>query len=263
MSERPGFYHEQSPALTDAHETITPREALERIRSRAARLDDHARPLVVFDLDGTLFDNRIRSQRIMAHLAEQGMGRIPEDVRRMIVSLPLDRMHYGVTDTLRSAGVDDKDVHEYMFNGWFERFFTNEWVKQDIPTSGAVDFVKQVHETRATVVYMTGRDTPNMREGTLDSLREHDFPIPDGKSVELITKPSFDTADLEFKQGAIQQLRDMGEVIATFDNEPKMNNTLARAFPDALHVFLDSLHSSDWELLQPDIVVLTDFDLNS
>ncbi len=263
MAGKPAPYNEPSPARSQHHRLITPDDAIVAIREKVRAVPSGRAPLVVFDLDGTLFDNRVRSQRIMIHLAEQGGGRLHDDVRNMVMALPLNHMQYGVVDTLKGEGIEDQNILDYFLQGWFDNFFTDEWVKQDIPTPGAQDFVKRVLACGVKVVYLTGRDTPNMRKGTLESLKQHGFPMPDEERIILITKPTFETPDLDFKQAAIDQLQRLGDVVATFDNEPKMNNTLASAFSGATHIFLDTLHSGDWEPLNPEIVVMTDFRLQA
>ena len=60
---------------------------------------------------------------------------------------------------------------------WFERFFTDAYQAHDIPMAGAPKFVNELYNEGATVVYLSGRDSPGMLVGCSASLREHGFPV--------------------------------------------------------------------------------------
>lgn len=251
-----------SPAVTPSNRRVLPRDVLQMMRVRAEKiLADGEKPLAVFDLDATLFDNRPRILRILRDTVLESETSIPTDIIERLKAISPSLMSYKVRDTLISAGITDKVLLELFEEEWFKRFFTDRYVVYDLPNPGARDFVQKTIDTGIMAVYLTGRDTPGMRRGTLQSLEMHGFPLPEDKTATLITKPTYETSDLEFKQKAIERIRDLGVLTAAFDNEPKMNNTLARAFSDSLHVFLDTMHSPDWELLEPDILVMKDFAL--
>lgn len=231
-----------------------------RVQQAAAKGE---RPVIVYDLDATLFDNRPRVMQIVADLLlTPEAAAFPVEVRRAVGSISPRSMKYRLSDTLRDHGVEDEAAIEWFQNGWFEKFFTNEYVQFDLPTQGAVEFVKRLHEAGAVTLYLTGRDTPGMRDGTLAALKNHKFPMPDGDRVYLITKPTFEQSDMEYKQEVVEDVKKLGTVVGVLDNEPKPMNVLAEAFPDAAHIFLDTMHSPDIEPLLPGIRVMTDFRLS-
>ncbi len=253
------FPADSSPALSGSHRRVSPSEVLDLLEERIARtLADGGRPLVVYDLDATLFDNRPRVLRILRDLAEED-STLDERTRALVKSITLDRIRYRVADTLRAAGLTDPALLERFQEGWWKRFFTNEYVVFDLPTPGSVEFVRRVAEFGGTTIYLTGRDTPGMSRGTLSSLIKHGFPVPDDRGTILITKPTFEQPDMEYKREAVARLREIGRPVGLFDNEPKPLNVLVRGFPEALAVFLDTMHSPDVEPLEPGVLVMGSF----
>lgn len=227
-------------------------------RIRQAR-EDRERPVVIFDLDATLFDNRPRVQRIFQDIAKNCGDTLPEREKAILNNLPLGRIYYSVENTLKNSGISHDASIDYIFKGWLKRFFTDEYVTLDVPIPGAVTFVNDVADSGAVIVYLTGRDTPNMRNGTVMDLRSHKFPVPDESKVILITKPGFDEDDLTYKQDAIKRIRKLGTVVGCFENEPRNSNLLVVSFPEALHVFLDTAHSGKVEPLLSDLLVIKHF----
>ena len=64
-------------------------------------------PVVVFDLDGTLFDNRPRTRVILNELAEKWHAAHPEHAKRL-ARLRQEEMAYLLADTLERVGVTDE-----------------------------------------------------------------------------------------------------------------------------------------------------------
>ena len=50
-----------------------------------------------------------------------------------------------------------------------------------------------------------------------------------------------------------------GEVVASFENEPGNANMFLAAFPDALHVLLQTIHSPGAEPPRPELILTPDF----
>ncbi|MFH0883484.1 MAG: HAD family hydrolase [bacterium] len=239
---------------------ITAEEAFQILRDRLKQGGTDGRPVIVYDLDATLFDNRPRVIQILADALDLPEGkRLTEEVRAAVASVTPDRMRYLLNETLGDHGVHDPGIVAWFLERWKERFFTDDYVLYDHPTPGAVEFVQRLQKEGARTVYLTGRDTPGMRKGTLESLEKHVFPLPDGQVCYMITKPTFEQSDPDFKRDAIEIIHGLGTVIGVFDNEPKPMNVIVQAFPDAEHFFLDTMHSPDVEPLVPGIRVLRDF----
>src|SRR5262249_24471735 len=143
---------------------------------------------------------------------------------------------------------------------WYKRFFTDDYLAHDRPVAGAAEYVRAVHEAGALVYYLTGRDEKGMGRGTRASLVAHQFP-PEGARVILRLKPRFEEMDLVFKRRVLSELHELGPVVAAFENEPANANLFAEHFPEAVEVFLDTIHSPEAPPLLDRIVVVKDFRL--
>jgi len=249
------------PVITEKHERVDALDVFNHLKTRIRETEAKGeKPVIVYDMDGTLFDNRSRVMKIIADMIMTPEGRaLDKSIIQKIATIKARNMKYGIKDTLRAHGIEDEKVLDWFQQGWTERFFTNEFVMFDVPVLGAKKFVDDLYNFGVISVYLTGRDTPGMRAGTERSLAMHEFPAPRGDQTFLITKPTFEQSDIEYKMEAIEKLKEMGTVIAVFDNEPKPMNILARAFPEANSYFLETLHSTDHETLDEGIQLMKNF----
>ena len=200
------------------------------------------RPMVLFDLDGTLFDNRPRIGQILKEYAHAELkGVRPEDERKL-KSVQTEKIAYSLTETLKGLDVRDPAVINNASIFWSERFFQDDYLQYDTPTPGSVNFVRTLYSTGARIIYLTGRDSPRQLIGTVRALRDHGFPIGI-QSTELIMKPTIQTQDAVFKQHVTNYLRHYGKVVAAFDNEPANANVYRRAFAQAKVILFDAPHS--------------------
>lgn len=201
----------------------------------AAKAD--RRPVVVFDLDSTLFDNGPRTKHILLEIAhgDRDLERHVEALGR----LPDTGLPYLVTDILKKAGIEDPAVQRIFVSGWKSRFFASRYATLDRPLPGAVGFVRAVVDRGATVVYLTGRDAPGLGAGTVESLLRFGFPALTPNAV-LVMKPTFEQADEAFKEEAVARVTSLGEVVASFENEPKNANLFSKTWPKAMTFFLDT-----------------------
>ena len=215
-------------------------------------------PVVVFDLDSTLFCTGERNLRILrdftaASGAEfSGLGAAVETLG------PAD-MGWNVNDALKARGLDDAALHGRLKRYWSERFFTNEFVLLDEPIAGAPQFAQACRKNGALLYYLTGRHVGGMEQGTTASLLRHGFPLLAGHAI-LHLKPAFEVPDHEFKKQAMAGIAAMrGEVVATFENEPGNANLFLRTFPTARHFLLLTVHSPDAEAPDKRLIRLRSF----
>lgn len=216
-------------------------------------------PVVVFDLDSTLFSTRPRNLRILREFA----ATVPEHkvLQTIVPTLVPDDFAWDVTLPLTQRGLNDAALFKDLSAYWFERFFTDEYVLADTPTLGSVAYAQAVHDRGGFVYYLTGRDVHGMAQGTVAALTNHRFPFWCGRT-SLHLKPSFDTDDTEYKREALADIRShRGNVVATFENEPKNANMFRAAFPQGAHFLLQTEHSPDPETPHADIVEIPDFRL--
>jgi hypothetical protein len=192
--------------------------------------------VAVFDLDSTLLDNRPRQARI---LREYGAA---AGVRALLGARPEHWRGWDLRDALRSAGLSPAEVERHAAPArrfWAERFFTSEHCREDVPVPGAPAYVAAMATAGARLVYLTGRPE-RMRDGTLEVLRRHGFPPPDGARVVLLMKPDAAQGDDDWKAMALHRVDALGPVVAAFDNEPAHVNLYAAAWPAACCVHLDT-----------------------
>ncbi|MEK7706313.1 MAG: hypothetical protein AAB426_15235 [Myxococcota bacterium] len=243
------------PAIARAQAPVLAK-ILEDVRSAYNRQE---RPMVIFDLEGTLMDNRSRHLQIIKEYGEQELKSVRPEAAQKLAVLTLPMVSYMLTDTLAAAGVNEPAVVNNAAVFWSQRFFTDEYLKYDQPTPGAVGYVRTLYSNGARIVYLTGRDAPRQLLGTAKQLRDNGFPIGI-QGTELIMKPTAQTQDAIFKQQVTAYLRHFGKVVATFDNEPANANVYRRAFADAAVVVYASSHTPNPPPLLPGITPLAAFE---
>lgn len=229
---------------------------LERILGRCAHTEGRP-PVVVFDLDGTLMDNRPRTAAILRELARDWEAREPELAKRLVAADP-EQIPYHFKDTLEVLGVTREDLVAEAFEFWKARFFADPHITHDVEVKGAIRFAKACYDAGASIVYLTGRDLPLMGLGTFGSLRRHGFPIG-VCGTELVLKPEAKMLDFEFKRFEAPKLARVGNVVASFDNEPENCNVFLQQFPDAESVLVDTQHAGGAPPLMPGVKVIADF----
>lgn len=228
---------------------------LTEILARIATERDR-RPVLVFDLDSTLFSTQERNHAILHEFALD-VG-APDDFKHALESLRPADMGWNIMDDLRKRGFRHEPTLSRLRQFWFARFFRDEYLRHDQPLPGASAFVNACHDAGALVYYLTGRDEPNMGRGTRMSLAMHGFPT-EGSRVVTRLKPRFEDDDLDFKRQALEEIRGLGVVVACFENEPANANLFHEAFPEAHILFLETVHSPNPPPLNEGIVRLKDF----
>lgn len=232
-------------------------EVLRRVRERTRM---QASTLAIFDLDGTLFDNRTRTIFILREISELFDAKVPE------LAAAFDRFHelsiveYSLDSTLAKLGVRDPAEAAFIRDEWAKRFFSDEYQRFDMPLPGAKSYVGRVHAAGATIIYLTGRDVGRMLVGATDCLRLYGFPVGVVGTM-MIVKPEFEQDDEGFKREVAPYLRRLGEVVAVFENEPANSNLLAAQFPDAASFFVMTQHRPDAPPLDQGVRKIRDFRL--
>jgi hypothetical protein len=202
---------------------------------------DAALPIVLLDLDSTLFDTAPRNLRILREFA--AAHRDHAGLVASIEKMSLGDMGWNVMAALRTAGVADEATLEALKKFWAARFFSDEYLGFDEPVKGAAGYCHALWQAGALLYYLTGRHVGGMELGTLRNLVRHSFPWGSGRTI-LHLKPNFEEDDEVFKRDAITAIRSLGgQVAAAFENEPANCNLLHDAFPDAASYFLDTVHS--------------------
>lgn len=226
-------------------------DVLARVKAQAAA---GARPVVIFDLDSTLFDNGPRQERI-AHEFAREMADDPAigaEAGKLAI-FASKNTSFSMPEMLASVGIDvespaGKALLEAYKPYWRERFFTSEYAVSDKAYSNAAAVVRRVYhatdsfpsDRRVKVIYLSGRHR-EMEEGTRVALARDG--IPTGDRTALILKHAFVERDEDFKRRAAMTIRAMGRVVASFDNEPANVAVFVSEFPDAVNVWVRTIDS--------------------
>ena len=230
---------------------------LRRVIARCTSKPGSPTPVVVFDLDGTLMDNRPRTCTILREFAET-LGKDDAALADRLRTISPDGLAYLLTDSLVRLGIERTDLVARAEEFWRERFFADEHLRHDVEVSGAVRFARACYDVGATLVYMTGRDLPLMGIGSFRSLRDVGFPIG-VPGTELVCKPDPAMADEAFKRLEAPKLARVGEIVASFDNEPANCNTLLAQNPECESILIDTQHLPGAPPLDPGVHALADF----
>lgn len=213
-------------------------------------------PVVVFDVDSTLFDTALRHLRILTEFAhdhpEHGL------IDRVATYTPHD-MHWDVWHPLLQDGLGlSGEVKEALFEYWWDRFFSDEYCRIDLPVPGAVSLVRGLHDRGAMIYYLTARPVDTMGPGTLASFERWGLPVLVGRTI-LQLKPSSHTDDASYKHDAMEDIAALrGTVVGTFENEPGHANMFAETWPEAQHFLMDMGHSHGAPAPRDDLIVLKD-----
>lgn len=250
------------PRLGAGEQAALLRKIIDRCRtgSRGSR-----RAVVVFDLDGTLLENRPRTLAILREFAESLKARgelTPETshaVERLLTA-KAEELLYLIANSLEHLGIEAKDLVDQASDYWKARFFVDDYLKHDTEVAGAAGFAKACYEAGANMIYFTGRDIPNMSLGSFKSLKDLGFPIG-VPGTSLVCKPTFDMPDEQYKREVGPDLQRMGDVVAVFDNEPINCNNLLAMYEGVDSVFVDTQHLPGAPALDPRVHVVTDFTL--
>ncbi len=204
------------------------------------------KPFVLLDLDSTLYEVGPRTLHILREAATTLGTSMPAPVRTALDQLSEPKTGYSIEDTWEKLGLCLKSpelspARDRLRSFWRERFFSNEYLALDIPYPGTRDFACQLHDLGAEIVYLTGRDEAGMKEGTLRNLARDGFPI--GPNTQLRMKADREDDDVEHKVGVALHLQKQGEVVASFENEPRNFVALFQALPKSIHVFVDTICS--------------------
>jgi hypothetical protein len=230
---------------------------LDRVVARCRTDGKGPTPVVVFDLDGTLMDNRPRTARILRELGALWKDRDPVAASKLDAA-STEELAYLLTDSLSRLGITRTELVRDAEMFWRERFFTDEYLAHDVEVAGAATFARDCYAAGGILVYFTGRDLPLMGLGSFASLRDLDFPIG-VPGTELVLKPDANMPDEAFKRMVGPSLSRVGHVVAIFDNEPGNCNVLGAHFPDAEAVLLDTQHLPGAPPLDPSVHVIADF----
>lgn len=216
--------------------------------------------LAIFDLDSTLYDLTLRVTAIIDRFANDSSvrARFPEACRKL-ANVEIRRTDWGITEPLERIGIskdENKELFREIHEAWARGFFSNDFLDRDFPLPGAVEFVRRCLAVGGRVLYLTGRDTPRMGDGTESSLRQCGF-VVDVPRARLQLKPHAALDDAEFKADVIAELAHRYKHIWLFENEPVNINAVLKRVPSVKVVFVDTCHSGLERVENPHVTIQT------
>jgi hypothetical protein len=191
--------------------------------------------------------------------AEPEVARLFPAASARLINITPEEMRYEPKDTLKDLGPTDPAFVQCVDRLFMPKFLSSAFCVMDAPIEGAAAFMKKLCEAGVTLVYVTGRDKPNMEAGTKAALQNAGFPL--GEKAILMMKPDASADDLAFKTEAMRNVEALGTVVAVFENEPRNLDQLSKRYPQALPVLLDTQHSGRMAVsaLGPQTMVIPDY----
>jgi hypothetical protein len=111
--------------------------------------------------------------------------------------------------TRHSYGGFKDYLSEAEVDRFFQIFLSNEFLMEDTPMESASRVLHEWTEQHP-LIYLTGRhdvEGDSMREGTLQWLKTHHYPIPNQDQIQLRMKPERFAVDMEFKHQTLTMLQ--------------------------------------------------------
>ncbi|MBN2693272.1 hypothetical protein JXR93_01295 [bacterium] len=213
---------------------------------------------VIFDLDGTVFDNRTRTAFILREIAEKFEKKVPALKNIVDRFNDLSLFRYDLSETLANFDITGELEIEFIRKEWEKRFFADNSQLLDVPLSGAKRYVDRIHAAGATIIYLTGRDIERMLVGTTESLRQFGFPVGIIGTM-IIQKQDFNESDEFFKVNTVNYIKRLGKVVAIFENEPNNINLLKHHFPESDCFLVKTQHRPDAPNLEVDSFEIDNF----
>lgn len=205
------------------------------------------KPLVLLDLDSTLYEVGPRTFQILQEwLGTAEAAQYPQVVQSLS-QLKEQQIGYSIRDLFLALQLSFEvqsveDAFHSLKDFWFKRFFTNQYLPYDRAYPGAAEYTRTLHQHGAEIVYLTGRDEPFMGDGTRANLLRDGFPWG-VERTHLLMKALPSLPDLDHKKSAADYVRRHGSLVASFENEPVNLVALFDLFPNAMHVFVETVCS--------------------
>lgn len=188
----------------------------------------------VFDIDSTIMDTAPRNLAIL----KEAEGMFPA-LKGIADQVGEEGMGWNVCDTAADMVNLGPEERKGFRQFWTERFFASPYLLLDRPYPGVRELLTGLVGLGVEVDYLTGRDEPGMKEGTVESFRKHSLPV--GKGTRFIFKPHFDDSDLEFKTNVCASIAGDRRLVLIVENEPANANMFHDFHPDALVLLIDTI----------------------
>ena len=202
----------------------------------------------VWDLDSTLFCMKWRTEGILKDAVKSlNIKKQSPELAEKILAIQVEPTDWSLTDVFQRHQLNTtttlfEKIHKY----WMEFFFQNNYLHLDRPYEGSVKFLNLIsQEKQAHIYYLTARNDTKMRDGTLRSLKQWNFPLKNKE--QLILKPNQLHEDEKYKLYELQKLNEIFKTILFFENEPAILHMIHSQLPKVRIFWMDSTHSKKRE----------------
>lgn len=206
-------------------------------------LNGQKKPILIFDIDSTIFNVSPRNQDIFDLFCSIYSGKNP--ILHKVSSLVrLSYKDWGLDPYTNLIG-NETELKKSASSFWRKHFFAGTFLSSDQPYNKALELVCFFESKGCEILYLTGRDNHRMREGTLHQLKHWKLPLK--KDSDLITKPHKGMNDGDYKKSEISALlkKYLGHPIFFFDNEPSvLEYCIFSEQKNYTPIFIKSTHSS-------------------
>ena len=221
-------------------------QVLQRVADKIKEFRGERRPLVLLDLDSTLYEVAPRTLHIIQEWLSNAPS-LPSPLQERLEALHPKELGYSIHDTFQALGFpvvtqEIKKIATDLKAFWWDRFFTSEYLTHDKPYPGTVEYANHLYDLGANLCYLTARDEKKMRPGTEQNLRRDGFPFDDA-GITLLMRQEASSSDAHHKAQQVSQFAGNGFLIASFENEPVNLVTLAQLLPHADHIFVETVCS--------------------
>ena len=199
--------------------------------------------LFVFDVDSTLFCMKHRTQALIdSCLKNVVFCEKFKDQLEKIKTIQVTETDWSIPEIMSRYGFHlEEEIVTAVHKIWRKGFFSNDYLYLDRPYKDCVSFVQHISQLKAQVCYLTARNYHTMYEGTVQSLKQWNFPLKN--ESHLIMKKDSNSNDAGYKTDHLQSLSKKFDSILFFENEPVILNKVAQQLPQ-IHLFwMNSTHS--------------------
>lgn len=213
------------------------------------------KPVIVFDLDDTLFLTSSRSLKIVQEFIGQKdiLSEFPEE-SKILSKMKENDFLYSFKDTLIKMNITNEQFIILLSTFWKKAFFQNSYIAEDKMINSASIFLNCLTNKHGIdLIYLTGRPMMNLK-GTKESLIKNNFPLTNTNARLILNSGKYKNT-IEYKKQTMIEISQTSPIIASFENESKNLQMMDENFPDAVMIFLDIKQSAIAKQFVPDLVI--------
>ena len=171
------------------------------------------RSYLVFDIDNTLVDTRLRTLAAAKTYAQK------HPRYKELARLTLPKVKYNGRQVAQALGYSPKTTEKFQ-TFWNSFFMNPKNFKYDRPISKTINLLHQAHAAGAEIVYLTGR-RQSLKKATLRQLSK--LSLPNADRSHVFCKPSrvLRRTTVQFKQRVLESMHKRGFDVLMFMSDSR------------------------------------------